>query len=396
MKNKSILVIGNTTHSRATCVSWTWDFPNIEEFECVIVDMPSLYQSIFDDLVSKESNKFRELREGIQTLFTTAREAYCIFVDPLEPSNWLHGRSTMPNSYVWSFETPSITKVKTGQSLILKKREFKKYFDYLNEWQYEIQLQSTTHYKAIPLAVNRSGKMIAAGIVGTGKRPGAVYFLPELKNAQEEAIEIIIDLILGKKGGAEYPWREKIEIPGLSDIQREIQGYEDEMKKRISEAQQRYRDKDSYRDLFSVDDQRQVKAVKRIFSDIGIESNLTKPGFVVDLVGKEVAVEVTSVKGMIPRKHDSVTQVLAFIQKWGQREKVVLVANTYKRLPIEQRMGKEDFSREALDLLVPFGICCISAHSLYLLWKKAQEKRILPTLKELILNTVGKITQDAI
>lgn len=67
-ENKNILVIGSTKHSRATCVSWLSDFPNLEEYYAVIVDMPSLTQPLFDKLVSTDSGKLGTLLQQILTL----------------------------------------------------------------------------------------------------------------------------------------------------------------------------------------------------------------------------------------------------------------------------------------------------------------------------------------
>jgi hypothetical protein len=141
----------------------------------------------------------------------------------------------------------------------------------------------------------------------------------------------------------------------------------------------------------------QVKAVKRMLSDFGINSELTKPSYVIDLIGSDIGVEVTSLNGIIKRKHDSITQVLGFIQNERNKEKVLLIANTYKTFPIQSRKNKDNFSKEAIDLLTPFEICCIGSHNFYLLWKLMQEKNIPKRkIKELIFKTNGELTEEMI
>ncbi len=121
-------------------------------------------------------------------------------------------------------------------------------------------------------------------------------------------------------------------------------------------------------------ERKQVETVKRMLFDIGIQSKLTKPGFVVDLLGPRVAVEVTSDTGKIKAKSDSLTQLGRFTQEKGTQKKMILVANTYKRLPVEDRAGKEDFSPQAAEYLKRLGVCHMSARCLYLLWKKVKEE----------------------
>jgi hypothetical protein len=314
------------------------------------------------------------------------------------------------SNYDWLFFEPTIVKVKTGKSLTLKDRMFEKYFQNLGGWDFEIQFSQegwgNLGLSFHPVAVNRSEEVLATKVTVKSMRiadstTGIVYLLPPLKMCdQQETIEILIDIIAGGGERLEYPWRQRIIIPGLSEINREIMGHKlevDKIMKTIKEAQERYDARESYRDLFSQDDQLQVKAVKRMLSDLGLQTELTKPAFVIDLLGKKVAVEVTSHAGKITTKSDSLNQVSRFIQQERKQEKMVLVANTYSRLPLEERDGKEDFSREAKGFLEGLSVCCLSARCLYLLWKKVQDNGLsTESARDLILNTVGELAEDEI
>jgi len=412
-RRRDILVIGSLNHSRATCIDWMWDFPNIEEFDAVIVNMPSLGQAQFDHVDSYQPIKLPSAKREISTLLNTGRSVYCVYSEPITPTpKSAAGKGVVvtegiPNCYDWLSFYPEIKKVKPGRSLSVRDQTFERYFQGLDEWQYEIGPPSSDEYylfRAMPVAVNRSGKMIAARFVRSHRdstRRGSVYLLPPLtRYSQQEAIELLIEIILGAKKSAEYPWRERIDIPGLAELQAEIGKHREaisKINKEIEEAQKRYLDRESYRDLFSPDDQLQVKAVRRMLSDLRLQTDLTKPAFVVDLIGKDMAVEVTSDAGKITTKSDSLNQVSRFIQQERKQEKVILVANTYSRLPLEERVGKENFSREVKGFLEKLEVCCLSARCLYLLWKKAQEKSMPPeNSKNLIFNTVGELAEDEI
>jgi tRNA(Ser,Leu) C12 N-acetylase TAN1 len=361
----------------------------VEEFDAVIIDMPSLTQPLFDKLVSAQPRKLKTLGDQILTLLDTERSVYSIFSEPIEQAS--------ANSWDWLFAWPNIQKVKPSSSLNVIEKDFEGYFRGLDQWTCELQVSGVP---SKPVALNKSKKMIATKIVGPSLgrlfSGGSLYFLPPLTSySPQEAIETLIDVIQGKAERAEYPWREKIVIPGLSEIQREIEGFEErinEICKKREEALKQYTHAESYRDVFSINDELQVKAVKRMLSDIGIESDLTKPSHVVDLLGKDVAVEVTSDSDKITTKSDSLTQVSRFIQTERKAEKVILVANTHKRLALEQRTGKDDFSPEAKDFLESLKVCCMSAFSLYSLWKKVQEKHIPPDkARSLIFDCRGEL-----
>jgi hypothetical protein len=64
---KRILVIGLTSHSRAEYVWWTLSFPNVEEFDSVIIDMTALDQFTFNRIVTDDPDKLRNLRKEIAT-----------------------------------------------------------------------------------------------------------------------------------------------------------------------------------------------------------------------------------------------------------------------------------------------------------------------------------------
>src|SRR3989304_10115554 len=82
MKKSSILVIGSKGHSRAECFDWLEPFPNIEEYDSIIVNMQSLNQKTYDQI----QNKIKEMQESIITIIKTGREVYCVINKLMYPS----------------------------------------------------------------------------------------------------------------------------------------------------------------------------------------------------------------------------------------------------------------------------------------------------------------------
>lgn len=395
---KGILVIGSLDHSRADCVHWTSPFPNVEEYDTVILDMTSLSQSSFDYIASNEADKLKALRSEIYTLFDTGRSVYCIFTERLLPTaNVPMAKATRPTSHDWMFFDLTLKKIKPGESLAEVDPHLERYFQDLSQWQFEVIPEASRDYGADAVAKNRSGKWVAAKVYSEA----SVYLLPPLDQySQKEQVDLLIDIILGKKKAAEYGWREQIKVPGLSEIQKEINGHLEEIgkiNKEVEDDKKRFFDRESYRDLFSVSDELQVKAVRRVLLDLGIDSNPTKPGFVVDLLGREVAVEVTSNKNKIAADNNSLTQVSRFIQTERKTEKVILVANTYSRQPINERSAKEDFTHQAAEFLRKLDVCYLTAYCLYLLWIRVQEENLsTERAKELLLKTSNEITEEMV
>jgi hypothetical protein len=156
-----VLVIGSNQHDRADVVWWLKPSPNVEEFDAVIIDMNTLDQSSLDYILRNDPDKLGTLRDEIYTLFTTGRNPFEVF-------------------------------------------------EGLSEWKYEIEPFEDSKCTTKLVAVNRSGKMIAAEtrnalLMNRGPPPtrqvrdGSVFLLSPTEDAPGEAIEILIDIVLGKR-----------------------------------------------------------------------------------------------------------------------------------------------------------------------------------------------------
>jgi hypothetical protein len=390
-----ILVIGDKKHERATCVDWMEDFPNIEEFDLVIIGLNTLGQRIFD----KIPDKLHGIADEIKTVWGTGRPVWCIMEDVLTASRPAGGPKavfgTLPSNYDWLPVPILVRKAKEGSTVQLvdsmAAEKFRPYFEMVKRWDLEIQGFDRLLGKVIglaPIATNKSGKMISALMFVAGMSAAGISFLPKPTTCGTyEAIEILIDIATGKDR-LEPEWRGQIEIPGISEIDIGIKQREAEaalVQKMISELKAKRIELERYRDVFSVHEDAQVEAVKKILKEVGIETERTQPAFVIDLQGKEAAIEVTSTTGKVDSSSKKMFQVTQFIEKYRKNEKIILVANTYKRENPKTRTGKEDFTRPVIDYLKSNEVCAMTSSTLLELWKKKS------TAKDKIMQTMGEL-----
>lgn len=397
-----ILVIGDDGHSRATCVHWMGTWPNIEEFDLVIVAQNTLTQEIFDQIPRRP----KEIRSQILTVFLTGRSVWCIVEKMLLPSPPKTGPKARPfsppSSYDWLFEYPMIRQVTEGSSIRVVDQKFAPYLQKVRKWGLEIESVYTLkeQFGSIvpveadavalePIAENKSGKMIGARLIGADPGSGSICFLPKPTECDtHEGIEILIDIATGQER-VEPEWRAKVEVPGLRDAEKRMGDLTHDYEKQMSELKLKLISLDRYRDIFSVHETPQVDAVRTVLKDLGIETQRTKPGFPVDLLGKEVAVEVTSIAGKVDSNSPKMFQLTQFYEKHRKDEKAVLVANTYKREEPLMRKGKQDFTPPVLDFMRLKRACALTSVTLLDLWKfgKTDPKKA----RAMLLDAVGEL-----
>lgn len=411
---QGILVIGAKGHKRAHCIDWLGHFPNIEEYDAVIINLQTLSQSLFDRLQDLDGGKLLNIQKEIRTIFETGREVFCIINEWLQrspiPGTPIIAFSYPHNNYDWLFVFPHLEK-KSGTSVRVVKERFSEYIKLVSEWHYEISLTTPLsiepfqrseleNYKLIPIAVNRSNKIIAGSVVEPIIEPkykdGRIHLLPPPTECDlTEAIEVLID-IASKEKRIHPHWRQKVEIPGLGDIGKEIEKRKrkiEGLEKEIEGYRRRWNKRERYRDLLEADSDALVDIVQKTLLDIGIRTKKTRKGFVIDLISKRVAVEVTGTAGKIDTSSEKFGQILRFLEKYHKREKVILIANTYKRLSTEQRKGKLNFTPEVVEVLESKDVCLMTTLALIKLWKIAVKKK---GRRQDIMNKILNITGELV
>jgi hypothetical protein len=310
-----------------------------------------------------------------------------------------------PTNYDWLFVYPTIN-VAEGTSIQVIDEKFDPYAQKVKKWHFEIANVYTLEVQAgLERAVeasgvvlesifeNKSGKMIGARLVSVSPEiygeSGSVCFLPQPSECNtHEAIETLIDIAYGQNR-LEPQWRSKLDIPGIADVENEMNKIKLEFQKRMDDLQLTQKHLDSYRNLFSITESPQIDAVKAVLKDVGFETERTKPGFPVDLQGKELAVEVTSISGKVDSASPKMFQLMRFFEKHSKGEKVLLIANTYKREFPSDRSGKEDFTPQVRDYMKINNVCGMTCVTLFELWKRS--KKNPADVKKFILQTRGEL-----
>jgi hypothetical protein len=410
-----VLVIGSSDHGRASCFDWSQPLPNIEEYDSVILNMQTLTQNIYNKIY----DRIFRLREPVTTVFTTNREIFCILNKVLySPVSVFKtdGSTHIYTSYDW---IPVIIRIneKNGISINLYDHRFDNYFEFVKSWNYELDLYygdnwpdvlRSIFYQIRPIASNLSRKTIAGSIRGVnpltgqsfdGNERGAIHLLPPTTKCDIfQAIEIILDIIHGEETKKTPLWRKNIEIPQMREPHQKI-GEKikqiQELQQEISELENQIKYWDSYRDLLTETGNNLENIVQRVLADIGIKTERSDLGFPADLISKEFAVEVTGIRGCVGTASEKVNQTGRFKESYHKGEKITLVANTHMDLSPEARKEKMDFSPEVRKYFESLSVCCLTAMTLFQLWKDVVLKKRNPSdVKKVILMKNGELTLD--
>ncbi len=419
MVKRRILVIGSKAHNRADCFDWLQPFPNIEEYDFIIINLQSLTQDVYD----KIQVKIRRMQESITTVFNTDREIFCIMNKCIYPSPTpLHVLGIVtadyvpPTNYDWLPVRISVSDRKKGTSIDLHNHRFEWYFECVDKWDSTIEISTETStnllrmlfYKIMPIATNKSKKTIAGSLkrqtlFGKTSGKGVIHLLPPpTKSDTHRSIEIILDIILGRERKIIPPWRKDIEIPRVEEFQQKIQQKRQKQmqvfrvtQEEISELQKQKLQWDSYRDLLTSTGEYLENIVKKALFDIGIKTKKTDKGFPADLVSNKVAIEITGIKGCVGTDSEKISQTSRFKLKHKKKEKIILIANTHMDMPPQEREGRMDFSPQVEEYFEDLGVCCLTSKTLFELWKdvvtgkkdsKGVVKKILTKNGELMLS----------
>jgi len=412
-----ILVIGSRDHNRAYCVDWLQPFPNIEEYDFVLINLQSLTQDVYD----KIQMKILRMRESITTVFNTDREIFCIMNECIYPSpaprppgasafKSIRVGPSPPTNYDWLPVRIEVSDRKKGTSINLHNHRFNWYFECVNKWDFEIEISTATQqdilksflYTIVPIATNKSKKTIAGSlrkqsIVSEIIGKGAIHLLaPPTKCDTHSPIEILLDTILGRERKIVPPWRKNIEVPRIKESQREIANKIKDIEviqREISQLRSQMQELDSYRDLLTTTGEDLENIVQRTLSDIGIKTKKTEKGFPADLISNEVAVEITGIKGCVGVASEKVNQTGRFKESYHKGEKIILIANTHVNLSPKNREGNIDFSSEVKKYFESLSVCCLTTKILFQLWKDVVTgKRGSKDVKKKILTRSGELT----
>lgn len=133
------------------------------------------------------------------------------------------------------------------------------------------------------------------------------------------------------------------------------------------------------------------EAVIKALQFIGLEAQRAPKGFTADILAqtldgsRKFGVEVTGVSGPIKKDSRKLTQLLEFERIKEHDEKTLLVANTYRAKPIEERKVLEDFTPQVLDFLSRHPILLMTSWDLYCVVRYVFEN---PQLREAVVEAL--------
>jgi hypothetical protein len=221
MTEQKIIVIGSKEHYRADCFNWQDHFPNIEEYDAIILNLQSLGQETFDKIYLK----IYGMRESIKNIWETKREVFCIMKYEMIPTPTFDlyrlgkgivevNQSIKYNNYSWLPVGINLYSNKRGTYFDTINKRFEKYLNLVKEWNFVFDLTISTdstldslYYlltSLSPIAINKSKKIIAGSLVrvNINRTPipeaGAIHLLPPPTDSNLfKAIEELIDMVLG-------------------------------------------------------------------------------------------------------------------------------------------------------------------------------------------------------
>jgi len=362
-----LLIIGSTPYKKVDNIKWTQPFPNMEKYDSLIIDLTSFPKNYPPPLF----NNIGLLKKTARIFIRDNKEIFCIMEKPLKIPF-----KKIPINYSWIPFPQKLTvnPLILGRTIILTDERFAEYMDNVEKWENELCWKNTVNCSFDHIAINKSQKPIAATIT-IGKR-GKIHFLPKTtKINQSEAIKLLIGLATREKP-EEYPWLDSIKIPELNQI-------ENSWNNSIAPEE--------YRNLFSIDHKKITKAVQIILEDLGI---LTIQNIEFGLTGLKgnIVVKIASTKGKVEAQNAKINQLAKFIENQRKNEKIIFVANTYKDLPINNRINKEHIDLSMKLFLETNNAIFLTTLSLYHLWKKVITDQISTQEASFLLhNEIGEI-----
>jgi len=112
-------------------------------------------------------------------------------------------------------------------------------------------------------------------------------------------------------------------------------------------------------------------AVVHALRYLGMEAERTDPGFTIDVLSSNsdksinLGVEVTGINDAIKKKSPKLSQAYRFEQIKENNEKIIILANTFNDLPIEERSTKVSFTKEVLEILKGQSVLLMTGWDLY-------------------------------
>ena len=346
-----ILVIGPISHEQVDNISWTQPFCDLEKYDCLIIDLASFPKDYPRTLFTN----IGVLKRVSRIFVRDNKEIFCIMEKPFKI---LFKEIALNYSWIPFPQKLTVNPMLLGKTINSTDERFADYLENVEKWDNELFWQNTDNISFEAIAVNKSNNPIAATITMINR--GKIHFLPKTtKISHSKTIKLLIDLAT-KEQKEEYPWLNSIESP------------------------------EPYCNLFSVDDKKIAKTVYLILEELSITTTRTAEFDITN--SNSVSVQVITTEGKVEAQNTKINKLERFIEKQKNKGKIIVVANTYKELPIKNRANKEHLDKAMKLFFETNNTLFLTTSSLYNLWKKVISGQIsLQEASSLIRNESGEI-----
>jgi len=363
-----ILVVGSISHEEVDNIEWTQPFCDLEKYDCLIIDLSSFPKDYPRTLFTN----IGILKRASRLFVRDNKEIFCIMEKPFKI---LFKQIPLNYSWIPFPQKLTVNPMLLGKTINSTDERFADYIENVEKWDNELFWENTDNCSFEAIAVNKAQNPIAATV--TMDNRGKIHFLPKTtKISGSRAIKLLIDLAT-KKEKEEYPWLYSIEIPELNQTEK--------LGNKCSISLE------NCRNLFSVDDKKIAKAVYLILEDLGITPTQTTE-FDLTNLKSSICVQIVTTKGKVEAQNTKINKVARFIEKQRNKGKIIVVANTYKELPIKNRTKKEHLDVAMKLFFETNNTLFLTTLSLYNLWKKVISGQIsVHEASSLIQNESGEI-----
>lgn len=359
MGNKKILILGAKGFTKVHCHDWgDENLPNIPDYNNVIINVVSLTNKITTEAFIQDN-----IRKGLDTLLDSNGTLVAIGCPAQRtPIYEIEGEQKIfsghQTNYDWCPIKLNITN-ESGTSVEFNNPYFKEYFKNIRKWSYHFELPAKHKYDNVHLGVryyskNRYGKYLA-GIInyfisGQDWKSGDFIFLPcPTEITDIEAINFILEKLFNVYQKTPPPeWTQPIEVPGLGNIQKNIESNLQRIRQ-ISEETDKLKEKKAelinYRGLLYETGSALEEIIRKVFTKLGYKPKppIFREEYIVEYDDKVGIIECKGNKKSI--KRDDFRQLLDYITQYdleGKFEsKGILIGNAWRLKPLKERNKSE-------------------------------------------------------
>lgn len=391
--------------------------------ECPQIPRPSDYEIFLLDLkISKQpfhQGAFFGLRQEIEVLLKAGGVVICLnyFTVPTIMKIHYHSKESalegkdiilaqrderFETNYDWVYDELLLSrlniaqvdaKVGTNFELVTKNKLYTKYFEGVSEYHKSVNAVEETlddegrlsghhlslkEYNDIPIeviAVSKVTKHPIASAVYLER--GTLILLPQ---SNEDA-----QVVLGKLyaiGKAQYEknmqkieklleppeWVSKYKTQHELMLDKKIE----ELNAKIDELKLSHKKFDKIDVLLYGTGNQLEDAVEETLKDMGCTIEKLEKGATVDfkahLNGMNFVIEVTGIDDKVYKDNKHFSQILQYLPYREENERIVFLVNTYRETDIDQRNGKEHFTKPVTDLSRDNHFCLMTTSDLYFIW----------------------------